>query len=81
MVEAQPQPTSQSPSRMLRGSGLRDFQPKASAPASKQRINPRLVKGRPLIGSFAMSLRRRSSIGSSFSAWASSSIADSSPNI
>jgi hypothetical protein len=72
---------SQSPSRIEPGSGVRRLQPNASAAASKQRIREREVYGRPLTGSVVVSLRRRSSIGSIPSAWASSSIADSRPNM
>ena len=78
---AQPQPTSQSPSRIEPGRGSRSFQPKRLAAASKQRISERLVNGRPLIGSFVVSLIRRSSIGSMPSLTASSSIALSSANM
>jgi hypothetical protein len=43
MVQAVPQPTSQSPSRILRGFLLRLFQSKAAEALSKQAINERLV--------------------------------------
>src|SRR5579884_2804077 len=80
IVAAQPQPTSQSPSRIAPGLGSRRLQPNASAAWSKQAINDRLVYGSPLIGSRIVSLRRRNSIGSICKAMASSSIADSSAN-
>jgi hypothetical protein len=58
----------------------RRAQPKAAAPASKQAISGRLENGLPETGSRAVSLRRRSSIGSRPSCQAISSTALSSAN-
>ncbi len=72
---AQPRPIRQGPSRRAPGRGSRRSQPKARAPASKQAMSGREVKGLPLTGSVAVSFRRRSSIGSSPSCHAISSMA------
>ncbi len=72
---AQPRPIRQGPSRIRPGSGSRAAQPKASAPASKQAMSGRDENGLPEIGSVSVSLRRRSSMGSSPRATAISSTA------
>ncbi len=78
--EAHPQPICQGPSFIDRGAASRRCQPKASAAASKHGISERLENGTPLMLSVCVSLRRRSSMGSSSSAYDSSSIADSRAN-
>ena len=72
-----PMPTSQRPSRTWPGFGLRRSQPKRWAPSVMQRASWRVEKGLPVSGSRSGSLRRRSSMGSSCSLSASSSMAHS----
>ena len=55
-------------SRIEPGRGTRRDQPKARAPASKQAISGRVENGLPETGSTAVSLSRRSAIGSMVSA-------------
>lgn len=77
---AQPSPTRQGPSRIEPGRGTRRDQPKARAPAAKQAISGRVENGFPETGSTAVSLIRRSAIGSMPSATAISSTALSRAN-
>ncbi|QRP51375.1 hypothetical protein I6J71_12400 [Amycolatopsis sp. FDAARGOS 1241] len=76
-----PQPTMLPSSAIIEpGCGSRPSQPNCSAPRRRHSPRNRVENGRPVIGSFAVSLASRRSTGSRSSAYASSSIADSTAN-